>query len=280
MIHVDLSKVSSLRPLVYMLALFPGLFFLVSVALGNPCLAKAAIQQVEEVNPLPPYALLILLLVSALVIGQAFVLASWILEMLIIFVIRLPKATFRKIFAANWIGRWLAKHQAAPPGKSPLPVRAVAKLNFLAYSMDADPADARVVRGCLGAAVEKLLERRYGIDAERAGGPDGEWGVWYSVLGKPIPQLRESLNAARIVLASGLAGFCALGAAPNLVQRYFIAMCSVFTFCGLWTPVYNFLQWRNPVNKEVLTLRCILLELQELSPESKPGGISAKGDAR
>jgi hypothetical protein len=60
-----------------------------------------------------------------------------------------------------------------------------------------------------------------------------------------------------------------MGSAPGLQQRYFIAMCSVFTFCGLWTALTNFFALRKPANIDVLRLRAVLLELQELSPEAK-----------
>ena len=269
MINIDLSKTPSLRFFVYLLALVPGLFFLVSVALGNPSLAEALIKETGHLYPIPPYAALFLSLGAAFVIGQAFVLSSWMLETALTILIRLPKAVFRRVFGANWLYRWFGKHQGMPPNRT-LFIRALGKLIFFARMTDINPADARAVRACLGAAVEKLLERRYGIDGLRAGGTNGEWGVWYSVLGKPLKGYRESLNAGRTTLASGLAGFCAIGSASGLQQPYFIAMCSVFTFCGLWTALNNFFVFRKPVNIDVFRLRAVLQELQELSPEAKP----------
>lgn len=278
MINIDLSKTPSLRFFVYLLALIPGLFFLVSIALGNPLLAEGLIKEVGHLYPVPPYLALFLSLGSAFVIGQAFVLSSWLLAWLLTTLIRLPKAVFRKVFGANWLYRWWGKHQAIPPKRTALFVRTLRGLNMFARKVDADPADARLVRMCLGVAVEKLLERRYGIDPHRAGGPNGEWGVWYSVLGKPPKQLGENLNAGRTTLATGLAGFCAIGIAPSLLQRYFIAMCALFALCGLWTALAHFFTFRNSANLDVWRLRAVLLELQELPSESKARENQADGE--
>lgn len=272
MINIDLSKTPSLRFFVYLLALIPGLFFLVSAAFGDPAQAEAVIRLVTHLYAFPSYVLLFLAFGSAFVIGQTFVLSSWMLEMFSTALVRLPKAAFRKIFGANWLYRWFGKHQGVPP-KRTIFVKVLSRLILLARTMDADPADARAVRTCLGAAAEKLLERRYGIDPHRADGPDGEWSVWYSVLGKLPERYRESLNAGRTTLATGLAGFCAMGIAPSLLQRYFIAMCSVFAFCGLWSSLANFLQFRNPVNLDAFRLRAVLSELRDLPPESKENPV-------
>lgn len=269
MINIDLSKTPSLRFLVYLLALIPGLFFLASIALGNPVLGGALTKELAKVYSLPQYAALFLALGSGFVFGQAFVLLSWMIETFLITLVRLPKAIFRKAFGANWLYRWFGKYQGIPP-KRTIPVRILSRLIFSARAMDADPADARVVRACLGAAVEKLLERRYGIERDRAGGPNGEWGVWYSVLGKLPVRYHENLNAGRTTLATGLAGFCAMTIAPSLIQRYFIAMCSLFALSGIWSALANFLHFRNRVNLDVFRLRAVLLELQEVSRETKP----------
>ncbi|MDE3063454.1 MAG: hypothetical protein KGJ51_10385 [Acidobacteriota bacterium] len=270
MINIDLSKAPSLRFALYLLSIIPGLLFLVSIALGNPRMASAVIDDVEKLYPgSPTYVALFLLLGSAFVIGQAFVLSAWLLETCITSLIRLPRAVFGKVFGAQWLYMWFGKYQGVPP-KRTVAVRALGRMIFLARTMGSEPADARVVRTCLGAAVEKLLQRRYGIDSDRAGGPNGEWGVWYSILGKLPKRYAESLNAGRLTLAAGISGFCAMSLAPNLIQRYFFAMCSLFVFSGLWTGLANFMVLRDPVRLEALRLRAVLAELQELPPETAP----------
>jgi hypothetical protein len=204
-----------------------------------------------------------------MVIGHAFVLSAWMVEKCVTTLVVLPVGAFRRFFGATWIYKSFGKLQGTTPSKSVF-VRMFGRLIFIARNMEADPADALAVRGCLGAASETLLERRYGISRDRAHGPNGEWGVWYSVLGKPVKEYIEARSAGRVTLASGLAGFGALSLAPSLMQRHFVAMCSVFVFCGLWTSIRNFLQFRKRVNFETLRLMSVMLELQELSSEPKP----------
>jgi len=274
MISFDLSKAPSLRFFVYLLALFPGLFFLLSVAVGNPQLAKTTIQQIAAVYSFPPYGLLLILVGSGFVIGQGIVLLSWLIEMILANAYRAPGAAFRKLFGAQWLYRWFGKHQGIPPNPS-FVIRTLGKLIFLARAGELDPLDARAVRWCLAAAAEKLLERRYGIDPHRANGPNGgEWQVWYSVLGKPIKSLSESQNAGRTTLACGVSGYLSLSIAPQLIERYYISLCSMFVFAGLWTAGQHFFLARNPIRLDVLRLRSVLLELQDCSPSEPKAEIA------
>lgn len=267
MINIDLSKAApSLRLLIYLLSMIPGLFFLVSVALGDPVLAGKVIKEVGSIYPVPPYVALCLSLGSALVIGHTFVLLAWMLEMILISLFRMLKPAFRRLFGAKWLYEWHGRNQGIPPKQTPF-FRILGTLIRVARAPRFDHPDAVRVRACLGAAVEKLLERRYGIPVTRAGGLNGEWGIWYSVLGKLPKGYRENLNAGRVLLASGLAGCCAITIASGLLQRYFVTMCAVFAICGLWTAVSNVLTFRNPVNLDLFRLRAVLLELQDLSPE-------------
>jgi len=272
MVQVDLSKVSAPRFLVYLLSLFPGLFFLVSVGLGNPQLAKTAIDRIYEVHHFPAYSFWFLLVGSGFVIGQAFVLLSWLIEVILAGVYRAPRAVFRKVLGGLWLYRWFGKFQGIPPRRTRT-VRALGWLIFRARVGDADPEGARRARACLGAAAEKLLERRYGIDRNRG----DQWGVWYQVLGRPVKVLVEGRNAGRVTVATGLAGFVALGLAPGLIERYYVGMCSVFVFCGLCTAAWFFFAWRDPVGREMLLLRGILQELRECAP-GLPGREAARAE--
>lgn len=269
MINIDLSKVPSLRLLVYLLALIPGLFFLFSVAAGNPQVAKTTIQQINGVYPVPPFGLLLIFVGAGFVIGQALILLSWLIELTLTGIYRTPRAVFRMIFGQLWLYKWFGRHQKIPPAKSSLGVRTLGKLIFLARVDKPDPPDARAVRWCLAAATEILLERRYGIDRDRATGPNGgEWQVWSSSLGKPIKSLAEMMNAGRTTLACGVAGFLSLGVAPRLIERFYISLSSIFVFCGLWSAGWFFFQARNQVSLDMLRLRSILLELQDYPPSA------------
>lgn len=269
MISIDLSKAPSLRILLYLLALLPGVFFLSSVAFAAPQLAKVAIENIKGVYPFAPYALFLIFLGMGFVVGQAFIVLSWLTETILFALYRLPRASFRNVFGGNALYRWFGKHQGMPPRRD-FATRAIGKLIFLARGTQVDSSDAQAMRWCLMAATEKLLERRYGIGKQRAsGGNGGEWYIWASNLGKPQKFLVESRNAGRVMLACGLAGFMALFLAPRLVERYYISLCSLFAFSGLWTAGWFFFAQRNPVRRDALQLRSVLLELQDCSP-SRP----------
>lgn len=192
MISIDLSKMTPPRFLVYLLSLIPGLFFLFSVTLGNPGLTKTNIEQIEWVYPLPPYALLLVLVGSGFVIGQAFVQLSWLIEQVLAGLYCLSSATFRKLFGGHRFYRWFAEYQEMPQ-KTNFRVRALRKLMILATSPGLDTPDAQAVRWCLAAATETLLKQRYEIEPERASGPGGAWQVWYSTMGKPVKPVVEYL---------------------------------------------------------------------------------------
>lgn len=269
MIHVDLSKTPSLRAFVYLLALFPGMIFLSSVALGNPALAGAAVEQVRKIYPFPPYGLAIVLLGAAFVIGQGFILFCWMLEMLLRALYQVARAgllkALRRVFCRQQFSQWFAKYQGVPPRTS-LSVRVLNKLMALASVGPTTSPEAQAAWSCLVAATEKLMERRYGIEAVRASGSvSGTWDLWCSVLGKPVAPVIESLNVGRTFLGCGVAGFLAISFAPMLHRPYFVALCSIFTLSGLWTAAAYFFRWRDPAWRHSYRLRSVLLELQEWS---------------
>ena len=280
MLSIDLTKAFSHRFLVYLLALFPGSFFLMSIAMGNPILAKGIISRLEGIYPIPAFALSLLLLGSAFFIGMTFVILSRLLELLLSGFFLLGRFAYRKLLGTQAVYVWFGKFQGTPP-KATLVSRVVGKLIFLARAGEIDTPDRKSVRWCLAAATEKLLEKRYGIDAHRATGPNGgEWQVWYSVMGQPVKNIVESLNGARTAFASGVAGFVALGIAPVLIERYYISMCSVLAVSSLWTTGYFYFQTKHPIGLDCLRLRAVLTELQELpsgTPESKPKDRLAAG---
>jgi hypothetical protein len=264
--------IQSSDAIVYLLAMSPGMFFMCSVAIGNIYLAKFFIQRLNELYSFPPYVILLIFIGFGFIIGQAFIMLSWLFEMVLFQSYRLPRKVFRKIFGGPWLYKWLGNHQAFPPNRNFL-VSLLSKLVFRARVEEVDDPDAKSVRWCLAAAAEKLLEKQYGIDSFRATGKSGgEWPVWYSALGKPTKLLAETLNAGRVTLASGLAGAFACSFAPQLKNTYFLSMCTLFIFSGLWTASWYFFQLNDSVKLDFLRLRSILQELRECSsnvPEVK-----------
>lgn len=115
---------------------------------------------------------------------------------------------------------------------------------------------------CLHIATKQLLKKRYGIERTWDGHSDGsEWVVWYSAVGEPPKWFPERRMAARTMLGCGLAGFTALYASPLLRERYFIALCSLFAFAGLFVT-FDLARWSfDPIRRTMLNLRSVLLEL-------------------
>ena len=266
MIHLDLSKPPSLRLFVYLLALLPGIFFLTSVALGNPPLGKSAIQQISGIYPFPSYGLVLILLGVGFAIGEAVTILSWLIELVLIGVCRLPPAAFRKLFGGQRLYIFFGKYQGVPP-KNTVIIRILWKLIQAARTQPPDTQEAKSVRFCLVAATEQLLKKRYGIGSARATGPNGlEWQVWFSVLGKPIRPLVEGRNLGRVLLATGIAGFLSIRFAPGLSDPYYLSLCALFAFAGVWSAFSIYFQFRHPVKANATRLRSVMLELQECSP--------------
>jgi len=265
MINVDLSKVPSLKITVYLLALFPGLFLLVSIALGNPKAAESMVSGLENNFSLKQRDLLPLLLGAGFAFGHALILLSWWVESIVILGYRCLWKIYRKIVGSQRVYVWFSKFQGVPPRRNLL-TRLLGKFIFTARIGDHYLADSRAVRACLGVATETLLKRRYGIGSTQANGPNGEWQVWYSVVGKPLKHLVAGMNAGRTTLACGLAGFVAVAFAPRLNNRYFLTMSFVFTLGGLWTPLWYFIRTKSPGGLDWFRLRSVIEELRELPP--------------
>jgi hypothetical protein len=72
MIKIDVSNVIPKRLGTYLLGIIPGLLFELSIAFGDPHLARQMIDRAKQIYPFQPYGLLILFVASCLVVGQTF----------------------------------------------------------------------------------------------------------------------------------------------------------------------------------------------------------------
>jgi hypothetical protein len=258
MIKIDFSKAIPPRLGTYLLGIIPGLFFEASVAIGDPSFAASVVRRVKEIYPFAPYALLVLFVASALLIGQGFFLAAWIGDLLVAFSFAVSRYAIRITLGSRWLYRYFGK---LPP-KQNIRLHRLSRVIVWARGREF-PSAARPVLKCLHIATRRLLKARYGIDRKFGGLDDGEWGVWYSVLGKPLKAFQEALMVSRTLWGCGLAGLTALYAWPVLRERYFIAMCVICTFAGCYASV-NINLWRfDPVKRSTARLQSVLLELSE-----------------
>ena len=260
MIKLDLSKAVPPRLGGYLLALIPGMFCESSIAIGNPHFAASVISRAREIYAFGPYGLLFLFLASSLLIGEGFFLMAWIAYLLIVSAFVLWRFAIRNTFGSEWLYRYFGKLQGMPP-KQTILIRSLGKLVFWARQRQFS-TKARPVVMCLHIATQKLLKKRYGIKIPwQFDSEGGDWGVWYSTLGEPPKWFPEAKMASRTMLGSGLAGFTALYASPVLRERYFIGLCSLFVFAGLFAT-FDLILWElNPVRRSLLNLRSVLGEL-------------------
>jgi hypothetical protein len=277
MIRIDISRAIPPRLATYLLGIIPGVFFEASVAIGNPCFAASVLSRARDIYPFGHYSLFALFLASALFVGQGFFLAAWIVDLVVFSAFASGRYLIRNTLGSQWLYRWFAKRQGFPPKQSNF-THLLSRVIFWARGREYAVA-ARPVLKCLYVAVQRLLKARYGIDRRIGGnGDDGEWGVWYSALGRPLKDFKEASLASRTTLGCGLAGFTALYASPPLRERYFVALCLVFTFAGCFASI-GLARWKfDPVRKSMARLRSVLLELSEANTTTeKASGDSEKG---
>jgi hypothetical protein len=275
MIRIDISKMIPKHLGTYLLGILPGLFFEGSIAIGDPRFGASVVSRLREIYPFGPYALLLLFLTAGLFIGQGFWIAAGIVNLLIGFVFALWRSAIQNTFGSTWLYRYFGKLQGMPPKRTVF-IRSLSRLIFWAREQAVFPTGVRPVMKCEYIAARHLLKARYGIDRKFSGPVDeGEWKVWNSVLGKPLPDYREASIVSRAILGCGLAGFTALYALPVLRERYFIALCALFTFAGLYTSV-DLARWRfNPLRWVTAKLKSVLLEISETSNAT----VKATGDS-
>jgi hypothetical protein len=267
-IKLDVSKAVSSRSLVYLLGLFPGLLFEVSIALANPTLAERAVDRIKHIYPAPNYLIMILLIASGFVFGQAFIQLAWMADWVVGVIYRMYIFSIRRTFGSWRAYQWLGKLQQKFP-KRPLLIRIYSNIVF-AVRMPMRAVEAQPTLRCLETASEELLQVRYGIKGiGRISSSREEFQVWTSVIGKPLMSYMEGMLAGRTTLASGLAGLTAMWWVPDLRERYFFGLCVVFVITGC-TIAINQLRWKvDPVKRNVLLLRSVLLDLSDAHNSEK-----------
>jgi hypothetical protein len=265
MLKIDISKAIPQGFGAYLLGIIPGLFFQASIAIGQPHLAASVISRAREIYPFGPYALLVIFLASALLIGQGFFLLAWTSELVIALAVTFWRYALRVTLASEWLYRRFAKLQGVPP-KQNFFIRSLNRAIFWARGLKMFPHRVRPVLKCLHAATKQLLKTRYGLDSEDLGHSRWDadvWEVWHSVLGKPLSDFREASISAKTFLGTGFAGFAALYLAPDLRRGYFFTLCLTFSFAGLFT-LMNLAAWRfGAVKWSIRRLRSVLAELSD-----------------
>lgn len=220
-INLDLSKALHPRVVDILMAFMPGLFFEISVLIGNPALVLSLYRP-----PLDRATVIVIAVFTAFVIGNFFML--WV-RFLQIILNALLRAWYR-LFPPLWkkILIRLLRAKGDPPRQSWL-----ASFTFLRHAQQEawDDAPFQEIAHAWQQIATRLL-KFYEIDPP--GPSDSEaWTAWSGVLGSFEP---EDVRGIVIMLAShatGWSGLAAIHFAPALRNWYFMVFCLFSIFAGL-----------------------------------------------
>lgn len=203
MVNVDLSKMVPRGSLSSISAIIPGLFFEISILLGNPQLITSHLATAQNLIRLSPYLQLAIALFLAFVIGQAFTLLVYFIQHALTYLHSLRLILVPELRILVLV---------------PL-LNRLAKLRFFAIrhrfhnfrnrvSNDAaDPAQEGVSTSqALQKLASKLFRDRYGIELQHA----EEQREWEALLW-PVGTLTEvERRGPFLMIASEATGWCGL----------------------------------------------------------------------
>jgi len=258
MINVDLSKLLHPRFWDMVPAFMPGLFFEVCVLCARPELVYGIAARAH----LDRYALVVVALIVAFVVGTAFMLWVRLIRLALAFVDRSGRWGWGKL-----LGYLLRRG-------SPSKLSKFASSRFVneAFREMMSPRGLGGVQRARHRAAAGLLRRRYGLEP-----PDwqnsSEWQGWNSVLG--IPRL-ETFKGVLLVMAAQATGWSALAAAyvaPALRNRPYFVFSLFLVVYGILAE-WNLVRWWNhPASRSLVMLRTTLDEIpkEPISDEKKDG---------
>lgn len=276
MLNVDVSKAIPRSTLAYLTALIPGLFFEVSILLGNPELVSDHLTKTQHAIPLSPYLQLAVALFLAFIVGNAFMLFVAVIQYLLCFFHAL-RLMLREEFA-RWpllpLLNWLAKFRFFAGRASFHGLRA-----RIAHRAADPDKPARLATRAWHRLARKLLQDRYGIDLSAV---EEEWEFLFWSLGTPTDvEWRGHL----LMIASEATGWCGLVAsllAPALRNRYYLALCALLILTGLHNDYFVAGRRTDPVSLAMGRTRALLREYEKdrgAKPQSqKPPEDSDKSD--
>ena len=268
MVNLDLSKMVPRGSLIWISAFIPGLFFEISIALGNPQLMTSHLATTQNLIRLSPYLQLAVALFLAFIIGLASMLAVSFIQHALTYLHSLRLILMPELRTLVLL---------------PL-LNQLVKLRFFAsrgrfhdfrnrVSNDAaEPAqEALSTSKALQKLASKLFRDRYGVELQHA----EEQREWQSLLWSVGSLTEVEWRGPLLMIASEATGWCGLVAtmlAPALRNRYYIALSLIFLLTGLHNDYYVAGRRRDPVALASFKARAILREYEKDSrtmPESK-----------
>jgi hypothetical protein len=264
MINLDLSKALHPRFWDYLPAFMPGLFFEISIFLAFP-------QQIHDrLAPahLERYLQIIIALVLAFIIGNAFMCWVRLLQMVIRFTARVGIQIRAKLWV-KLLDYFLDVRRFSP---SMPPARPGRIRRFL----HAAQIKARSVQPALvgiqqawGKAAIQLLKRRYGIAPPDPILGENEWRAWQSVLGMPKPKIYRGIAFVNATQATGWSGLAAARLAPVLRSSAFLTLSEVLILYGIVVSLFELRRWTNRQSVWSIALYSVLDEIPDINGEKK-----------
>jgi len=266
MIRIDLGRLLPIGVLAHLLALIPGFFFLVCIALGNSYPAAQLAAQLQFVVPFGPFGTLFIAVFLAFVLGTAFVLLVSLIQYLLIrahliwrdrahlllpvldrlVLLPLPKDKPR------WLLNWRNRN--------------VNKVNISNFPIVSETRRSAFL--WWRALAKHLLRTRYGMKEEQF--PDSNWQPMREVLTAPTSQ---ELYGDPMIFTAHTTGWSALAAtffAPDLRTWWFYVFAWFLVGFGLLQLIYVTRASTNPEIGDTLRIRAILREFPKLKPRRAP----------
>jgi len=267
MIKVDISKALPATAFNYLAAFIPGLFFEISVLVGNPVLIQTLAGQPHAGYALGYYTSLTIALILAFLLGSGFMLFLGLLQRPLAYAYMLRVLLWKQII--RWVILPGLKHVwEKPQWRRPW------LGGLLRYvQMEVLPFSPQLmeVQRCWHLVASNLLQRRYGIKPRETQQIDP--GIWYSVLPKLTPQ---EMRGSIVIIAFHAAGWCGITAihfAPALKNTYYIGFSLLLIICGI-AHDWSLAKWRhNPVMAGLVRVRAALRELRE--PPTRSSTVTA-----
>jgi hypothetical protein len=257
MLNLDVSKAVPRTALIYLTALIPGLFFEVSILLGNPELIGNHLAKTQHAIPLSPYLQLAIALFLAFIVGNAFMLFVALIQLLLCYLHRprlilVEELTRQPLLPLlNWLTqfRFFASRQRFHQFRNRIAKHA------------ADPEKPeRVATTAWHRLARKLLQQRYGIDLSDL---EEEWEPLFWSIGTPTD---VEWRGPLLMIASEASGWCGLAAtllAPELGNRYYLALCLLFILLGLHNDYWVALRRTHPAAIANGQIRALLREYEK-----------------
>ena len=277
MVNIDLSKMVPRASLSPLSAFIPGLFFEISIVLGNPQLITSHLATAQNLIRLSSYLQLAIALFLAFIIGNAAMLFVSLIQWLLCYFHRLKRPLreeFNRSALLPLINR-LAGFQFF-----------MSRMYFQRFrtrilKRAADPEKpAELATHAWHRVARKLLKDRYDIDLSDL---EEEWEFLFWSLGSPTDvEIRGDL----LTIASEATGWCGLAAtalAPTLRTPYYLAICAFFILIGLIHDYFVALRRTAPLALAIGRTRALLREYEKdrgTRPHTKEPSAQEEDDSK